>query len=358
MMIQIALDQINDLWPTLALILCMALLLTLIKLLVQWYRNYLKLSHVPGFCQFMYLPFRVPLFAPEYNLEDWKGVSKLMQERGDKETKSLRVSLMYYNCLVLSDKNMLKEMFISKAHCFDKTDFEYDMINIFGENILTALTTERWKIHHRACYAAFSDDNLRYVCDMAVNSTDTLFNTRWRKASLVDPIRKSVFINPSADFSNLTLNVLGEAAFGLSFGSFDEENEEGREFSKALEKLTLDGLILRRYVLQNIPFLYPLLAMITSVQAAQEKTRNVLQRNIDQRKRELEQSGDESFERRDVLSLLVKANMQDKILTDEMLISNAFVLSIAIIQVVQLVNGLFLSCPSIRTFKREHVRRC
>lgn len=229
---------------------------------------------------------------------------------------------------------------------------------LFGENILTALTTERWKIHHRACYAAFSDDNLRYVCDMAVNSTDTLFNTRWRKASLVDPIRKSVFINPSADFSNLTLNVLGEAAFGLSFGSFDEENEEGREFSKALEKLTLDGLILRRYVLQNIPFLYPLLAMITSVQAAQEKTRNVLQRNIDQRKRELEQSGDESFERRDVLSLLVKANMQDKILTDEMLISNAFVLSIAIIQVVQLVNGLFLSCPSIRTFKREHVRRC
>ena len=183
-------------------------LLILIQLIIwarRWYSNYQKVSHMKGISQIMYFPFRLPLLAPLYNLQDWRGVSTLMKTHGDPETKSLRISMLYYNVLVVSDREMLKELFTSKQSFFEKPFFEYDMLSVFGENILTALRTETWKKHHAACNLAFNDDNLRFVCEKSIETSDLLFETKWKN---LERDRDGCFIiEPNIDFSNVTLGM-------------------------------------------------------------------------------------------------------------------------------------------------------
>ncbi|KAG2370580.1 hypothetical protein C9374_000378 [Naegleria lovaniensis] len=73
---------------------------------------------------------------------------------------------------------MLKEVRSKKQHLFNKDD-KLKVIEIFGESILSAPDTERWKKRHRVLSAAFSRGNLEFMCKVAVKTTDQLIKTKW-----------------------------------------------------------------------------------------------------------------------------------------------------------------------------------
>ena len=129
------------------------------------------------------------------------------------------------------------------------------------------------------------------------------------------------------DYSKPSTDVLGKAGFGFSFGIFAEDNE-GRDFTKSLNYIIDVGVVLRRYILINYPSLYPLACKLSGLDKAVEKVHGVLLKCVNERKREIEEMGAD-YDHKDILSLLVKANTQDKLLSDDELISNAFVLSAA-----------------------------
>jgi len=308
-----------NLWWALGCLVLATPIVTVLYFLLMMYVNYRKLPNVPGFSQFLYFPFKIPILTPLYNIQDWKGVIHRMKTMGDSATKSIRVSLPFYNILVVSDKRMLKELYTSKQSHFDKPHLEYDMLNFFGENLVSALTTETWKHHHHACASAFSTDNLKLMCQTAVESTDLLFDTKWKELSNKQT-DKSFMLEPD-DFADLTLDVLIKAGFGLpQFGALGKNHDKGLEFKLALQHVTNVGLLIRRYVLINVPFLYPLALKLFGLNQSLDTVREVLQQCIQERKKEIELDG-ENFARRDILSLLVQANILEKSLTDEEMMS-------------------------------------
>ena len=79
-------------------------------------------------------------------------------------------------------------------------------------NILSAQDGPDWKRHHRVCAPAFSTANLQCMCVAAVKSTDLLVETRWEELLRG---KKEGFRLDLHDFSDVTLDVIGKAGFGV-----------------------------------------------------------------------------------------------------------------------------------------------
>lgn len=220
----------------------------------------------------------------------------------------------------------MKEVFVTKQSCFDKPAIVYDTFNVFGENIVSSLTTESWKRHHRVCFPAFSIDNLNYMCEEAVNTADLLFSKVWNERLKKNSKDGRSFMLDEKDYSMITIEVLGRAGFGLSFGMFDDKDESGRQLREATEIIFNRGLILRRFFAHTL--IENAVMKISGVEKAVEVVDSALGKCIDQRKKELETDFD-NFSKKDILSLMVKANMQEKAWTDLELKSNAFIFTLA-----------------------------
>jgi len=90
------------------------------------------------------------------------------------------------------------------------------VFNLFGENILSILdaNSDKWRRHHKICSPAFASQNLAFICQVAGQSIDLLFKTRWEKnikehshnGKIVTGYR---MMDPKVDFSDITLDVLG-----------------------------------------------------------------------------------------------------------------------------------------------------
>ena len=79
-------------------------------------------------------------------------------------------------------------------------------------NILSAEDGVEWKRHHRVCAPAFSTANLQCMCVAAVRSTDLLVESKWEEMLRRD---KEGFRLDLNDFSDVTLDVIGKAGFGV-----------------------------------------------------------------------------------------------------------------------------------------------
>jgi len=309
----------TNLWWALGCLVVAIPIIAVLYCLLLIYKNYRKLSYLPGFSQLLYFPVRIPILAPVYTIQNWKGIIHMMKTMGETATRTIRVSLPFYNIIVVSDKKMLKELYTSKQSHFDKPYLEYDMLNFFGENLVSALTTETWKHHHHACASAFSTDNLKLMCQTAVESTDLLVDTKWKEL-YEKQTDKSFMLEPD-DFADLTLDVLIKAGFGLpQLGVLGNNHDKGLEFKLAIQHVTNVGIIIRRYVLINVPFLYPVVFKLFGLNQSLDTVREVLNQCIQERKKEIELDG-ENFSRHDILSLLVQANILEKSLTDEEMMS-------------------------------------
>ncbi|KAL9653414.1 hypothetical protein ABK040_002050 [Willaertia magna] len=288
------------------------------------YKNYLKLKHIPGTWQVAFTPFKIPIISNHVYLGDQQTRDSLAQKYGDPETGTLRLTVYYGNSVSFSDPKLLKEIFTSKGSYFDKPWFVYEGFNIFGVNILSALDNETWKKHHKVCAPAFSIKNLEHVCETAVNSMDLLIERKW-KVELKNK-KEEGFLMDLGDYSDVTLDVLGKAGFGIDLSIFTED-PEGRKFRIALETFVSLGVIVRRFL-----FEYPLLLNITEQVLGLSKKNQLVSDRLDEiiNKRQEELKKGDGMDHNDLLSLLVEANNQEKgLLTQQEIKSNAAIFALA-----------------------------
>lgn len=320
-------DPSSSSWSLLRVLMMIGM--SLLVIVASWFvvglfklmKNMAKVSHIPGTFQFMFSPIRIPLLAPLFYMGNWEEIYQAIDKYGDKKG-SLRVSYQAGNTFTTCNKDILKEIFITKASAFDKPEFLYDMFNLIDVNILSALTTSDWKKHHKVVSPAFSKDNLEYVCEEAVNCTDLMMKLFWEKR-----LKKDGKLTLSDDdFCSITLEVLGRAGFGLSFGVFDEKDETGKQFRDAVEKVINIGIMVKRFAPNT--FLYHLILKLTGIEKAITFVNNILDKHIEERKKEADENFD-NFSKRDILSLLVKGNTIEKVLTNSELKSNSLLITLA-----------------------------
>ena len=134
---------------------------------------------------------------------------------------------------------------------------------------------------------------------------------------------ESSFMLDHSVFDKITLDVLLNAGFGLN----QNRNSQDDKFAHSLQLVMKRALILRRFF-NETDFWYPYLAKWSGVKQALEIVEKKLDSIINDRKKCFEQDL-ENDERSDLLSLLVKANTADKVLTDMEVKSNAVLFALA-----------------------------
>lgn len=128
---------------------------------------------------------------------------------------------------------------------------------------------------------------------------------------------------------------MGKAAFGLDFSIFesDNPNPEGKVFRKSMETTLSKGLIIRRFLGSSI--FAKMARKYFKVNEAEEIVSSTLDRIIEERIKEYEtnlQTTDEteSNKRRDLLSMLVEANvLQNGLLSRSELKADSFIFALA-----------------------------
>ena len=308
------------------------ILLLLLFWSFQLMRNWVQVRHIKGTSQFFFLPFRLPILCPNLSFAYWQAFIKATQQYGE-EDGTLRVSFMARNAIMITDRDLLKEYFVLKQSSFEKPKFIYSMFEIIGENILSAGTTEQWKRHQRVCAPAFSIDNLQFMSETAVECTD-LLRKEWDKKLAHKPSGIPLEGN---DFTKITLEVLGRSGFGVSFGMFDTNDTKGHAFCHAIERIISHGMIICR-LFEKDSVMYRLAVSVSGVSGALQLANQVMTELIEKRTREVQEAindpnvmmdTDTKQDRRDILSLLVKANVEEKLLTDMEIKSNALIFTAA-----------------------------
>ncbi|KAG2374400.1 hypothetical protein C9374_010970 [Naegleria lovaniensis] len=320
----------NTSWWLAVMVAVMVLILAkLIHSVYQVFQQMNKLKEIPGSWQFLFSPIRIPFFAPYFYLNSAFQMQKVIEKFGDPETKTFRLSLPDKNIVYVSDKNMLKEVMVTKSNNFEKPKPSYELLNIFGESILTCLNNETWKKHFKVCSPGFSPVNLQFMCKVAVKTCDLLFE-KWDKQLE----GKKEFMLQVGNYSDVTLDILGKAGFGVDLGIFTK-NEKGIQFRMAMDTLITKDIALRNFVKRRSELLYPLFAWWFGTDKATKVCSETLDEVINSRRKQLMEkshlsaSSEESDQGHDILSLLVEANLSEKLLNDGELKSNAFILSLA-----------------------------
>ena len=313
------------------------------------YLNYRKVAHIPGHWQIVSLFWRVPIISPYLHMNNQRSVTELMEKYGDKESGITRMSLMDRNMVIINDKDLLKEVIITKGSIFTKFTEVYEVFKVFGENILTVLdaSSDSWKNHHKICSPAFTTQNLQYLCEYAAKSVEKLFESRWEKQKGDNTLKNGENYQDAyftsdikGDFSDVTLDILGQVGFGLDFEIFKEKTgtlSEGQQFRKSLEVLFTTGIFVKLFIgMSKVwKFLYPLAQKLFKVDVAYNIVSSKLDEILKERTKEIElaysNSGEiQTGERRDLLSCLIEANyVQKGVLTEDEVKSDAFIFSLA-----------------------------
>lgn len=303
------------------------------------FNNYLKVKHIGGSWQFFVTLFRYPIISQHMFFGAHKSIYELIKEKGDEKTGTVRISMYDRNIVSISDKDMLKELLVVKGNNFVKQKKLYESFNTFGVNILSALDAsgDTWKNHHKVASGAFASKNLEFMAKVASKSVDLCRSSKWDKLIRESPT-KSFVLDANGDFSDITLDVLGKAGFGLDFSIFDELNPEGKIFRRSLETMFTKGIIAKRFVGLNpvLSWAYPLVTKVLGVDQAVNIVSNKLDEIIKARTEEIEKrsnmdtSPEGEEDRKDLLSVLVEANfIQKGILTDAELKADAYIFSLA-----------------------------
>ncbi|KAG2392563.1 hypothetical protein C9374_011288 [Naegleria lovaniensis] len=351
-----------------ALLTCALIALYILKLFYQIYRNYSLVKHIPGSWQVAFAPIHIPLISPICNFSNVRGVLNCAKKIGDSENGIFRMSMASQNIVWLMGSDYIKQATVSWGHNIGKPQ-HYEIFDIFGENIVSAKNTESWKKHHRACSPAFSTRNLEYVVQVANDTAQMLLERWFRRMNLGSDATRlaasstsTMEINATAstttpsktnnrdhnklvggeyqlpphsvlfdgnEMAEVTMNVLLNAGYGLSKTALFADSERKKHLLTAEEKA------------QGEEFLHHMESPF-NIEKGLKAAGEVLDQIIAERKKEFgvtmssfntneerEQFFDSEDEKKDLLSLLVKANLRDQLLTDMEMKSNAFVVLLA-----------------------------
>ena len=282
----------------------------LIKSIHQIILNYNKLKKIPGLVQFFSnAPIKIPFLSPYVQIASHNSSTAevanqvLMREN----TNVMRIVTNGVPIIYTNDPKLFKEIFITKANSFPKT--ELAAAKVFGENLATVVDTEMWKRHFKVCSPAFSPTNLRYMCKVAGESIEHLFN-RWDER--MESEGKCQITKQ--DMSDITFQVLGLAGFNLDFGIFSN-NEEAKRFKDALQDaFSMKAMVIRGLIKEG--FLRTIVEQVTGLSKSLDYCSQVLDKIIEERRAKLKGDDMSDDEKSDILSRLVEANLSEKLISD------------------------------------------
>ncbi|KAG2387190.1 hypothetical protein C9374_001522 [Naegleria lovaniensis] len=296
------------------------------------YQNYQKVQHIPGVWQLLpFGPFRIPFLSPYIYIGNQYDLCKVIEAHGDKETKTLRISTLFGNVVIVSDREMLKQVHSKQLHVLNK-DPRLKVTEIFGESLVSAPDTARWKKHHRVLSAAFTSGNLEFMCRVAVKTVDQLTRNKW-DVCMSKSENGTMMLEPYQDFTNVTLDVLAKSVFGTSFCVFPDSEQSnpdliatGRQLKQAIEKIFTIAFPIRMF-LGWFPLLEKVALHFSGAQQGIECCSKVLDECIEERRTRIERG--EEISQQDLLSLMVKANMENNELTMDHVKSNGLLFFVA-----------------------------
>ncbi|KAJ3922577.1 cytochrome P450 [Lentinula edodes] len=213
-----------------------------------------------------------------------------------------------------SDPRAIQYVFHTSGYRFPKgRDSQQVTKMLFGRGIVWA----EGEVHNRqrkALNPAFSASQLRQFLDLFQRSTSRLAK-KWKEEELVDGTGNGKVINVTHWLPRITLDVIGESAFGYDFGALDgRANELGEIFKHMLYVIEQRPLILWRAFRRSIPA--PLGDFLCRFPTKAEKrfkefstaSKKVAKSVFDTAS--LQTNGEEDLKgSKDVLSVLLRSNM-------------------------------------------------
>ncbi|KAG8773179.1 hypothetical protein FRC15_002220 [Serendipita sp. 397] len=251
-------------------------------------------------------------------------------------------SPMYF----IADADVAQEI-MANRHRFVKPVELYDVLNLFGHNVL-GTEGEQWRVHRKIAAPSFTEGNNRLVYEETVVALDGLFEI-WGSGETVD-------INNFAEVTfAFALMIICSAGFGMRVPWIDTEPPPGHNmtFKRAMEVISSDILL---------KVIVPRMFMNWSKRTAiVESGFNELQQYI----REMIRDRASSYrDYSDLFSNLISANDNDSeglSLLDEELMGNIFIFLIAghetTAHSLAFVMGLLALYPDIQEKLYQHIRK-
>ena len=282
-------------------------------------KNIEKAKSIPGFWQVLNdFIFRIPILAPYIAHGDSnQRMLQMARDEMDRQRKEgketgrviFRVSSAFRNNICVCDRLTCKEILTKEGANFVRPIEEFFLpFNIFGVNsssLVSAHDGEEARRHHRVLAPGFSTSTMQYMSEVCGESVDLLRKHKWDQLLEED---KS-FILDVGDVSVITLDVFGKAGMSMDLGLFNES--EGKQFRVSLMKVVgLDYII--RYFLGTETWARKFVATALGVESHLAYVSEKLEDIIEQRQKQIE--NDPAREFNDILSLVVKANINDKLL--------------------------------------------
>jgi cytochrome P450 len=295
----------------------------LVKYLKAVYKNYRKYCHIPGVTQFIPVSlFRIPIIAPYIFLGAFKQFPALSKKF--RQYPLIRFTIGNQTLIALNSVSALKHVLLKKHKYYEKPVETYTPIKIFGENIVSLPGGDLHKLHRTIVEPIFSDKSLRNVCEVALQSTKLLLS----KLHSISGNDNQCMIEVNSDMTDLTMDIIARATFGVDFYIFDEHdvNAKHTKFDTSRHTMSFyDALHIANTVGMLMKGFFPLWIqqsfVFSKVQRAIREVDQYLSELVDERTMK-----NDTKERNDLLTLFLQCNeVNDKQMTISEIKSDAFI---------------------------------
>ncbi|KAL0487941.1 cholesterol 24-hydroxylase [Acrasis kona] len=297
------------------------ILLLIIIAVFAYFKNKRKLSHLPGYCQF--IPAQLVKrnsFLSKYLYTNTEIVYSKVPEFIEKYGPVYKVVSAVGRPLIFITDGDFAKIITSKGYkLFEKdrngSDKFHELFN--GDNVFTVSDEVQWRKHRLLLNPAFTDDNLS---DAVITFTNKTIQ------ELMDKINKQSNVREvSSDMSGLTLDIIGRAGFGYEFGCTDASSRK-TELSLSEKTKSLMGsfptyfLTPTKFVRQNLK-----VGSLKALHDCKDSFVSEIAAIIAKRSKEGEEEA-----ANDMLSLLLRAREeQGERFSDYELIANCFIMIVA-----------------------------
>ncbi|KAL6074434.1 cytochrome P450 [Balamuthia mandrillaris] len=230
--------------------------------------------------------------------------------------------------VIVNDAEIAKQLFVD-SKLFPKPPALYDVIRVFGENIVSISETgPQWKKQRSLCSPAFSIANLKLVSNVVVSSCHKLFQEWETKATHKGP-RWEVQVDMLHEINKTALAIISEAGFGSEIVF---EPEEGTRHTLSFWNCmnNVVDLLWLRLGLPNVVKFVPFGKPKVAKDSFAEFEHYINEFIVDRKNKQNAEVG-ESVGRADLLSLLLRAEdpHSNIRLTDEEIRANIFIFLVA-----------------------------
>ncbi|KAJ3032181.1 UNVERIFIED_CONTAM: hypothetical protein HDU68_000020 [Siphonaria sp. JEL0065] len=227
----------------------------------------------------------------------------------------------YNSIAYIGDSSLCREVLATRSKEFGKID--YSALNVFGKNIVTTEGKE-WRKHRRIAAPAFSEENNLLVHETTISLAERMFSA-WQQESIHGP--NMLQVDVSNNMTEFALSVFSSAGLGIDIPWHTEAdsiaaltNGHKLTFKKSLE-IVLEKFFIRLMcptMLENLP-----LAVLQNTKSGYQEFDQYLDEIIEDAENDLQ------LKPKNLLQMLAKSAMEDKVLDRSELKGNAFVFILA-----------------------------